>query len=570
MARSKRSHAILQFGLFFGILLFVNILANTFYTHLDLTEEQRFTLSKPTKNLLNGLGDRVYIQVLFGGDMPVNYKRLQTATREILDDFRAQSGWIDYQFENPLDGADQIVRDRQEALKQEGLLPSMLPSVGDAGERSQQLVYPFAIVHHGSKKVYVNLYENDNPVVLANDEGLINNCVSKLEYKFADAIKKIMLNRRGVILFTAGQGELKPLQTKDLERSLNRFYDTGRLILDSVIQIDPKQCDLLIVAKPLVEFSEKNKFKIDQYIMQGGRVIWMLDRMNADLDSLQRAPRFVSIPAPFNLDDLLFKYGARINTDAVADLECTQIPLNTGPLGNAPQFKLFPWYFYPAVQPAGNHPVVKNMDRVELRFCSSIDTIRTKTAVKKTPLLVSSQYSRLQLTPVEMDLNTPRYQPDPSKFNNGKKTVGLLLEGTFPSAYETRVSAEMLAGLQQSGIEFRNQSQPTRMAVISDGDIAANFVRDYDKKEWLPLGYNRFEKTTYANKEFMLNLIEYLIDPNGVIEARNKEVRLRLLDTVRAKNEKPFWRGLNIGLPLVFLGIFGFVFMRFRKKKYAL
>jgi ABC-2 type transport system permease protein len=569
MARSKRSLALLQFGLLFGILLFANILANSFHAHLDLTEEQRFTLSQPTRTLLNGLKDRIYIKVLFSGDMPANYKRLQGATREILDDFRAQSGWIDYEFENPLEGEDQVVRDRQDALKQEGLMPSMLPSVGEAGERSQQLVYPYAIVNFGNKKVYVNLYENDNPIVLANDEGLINNCVSKLEYKFADAIKKVSLTRRGVILFTAGQGELLPLQTKDLERSLNRYYDTGRIYLDSVIQIDPKQCDLLIVAKPLGQFAEKNKFKIDQYVMNGGRVIWLLDRMNADLDSLRSNLRFISIPLPFNLDDMLFKYGVRINTDLIADLECTQIPLNVGPLGNAPQYKLFPWYFFPAIQPFGQHPVVKNMDRVEMKNCSSIDTIRTKTAVKKTPILVSSKYSRLQLSPVEMDLNTPRYQPDPSKFNNGTKTAGVILEGIFPSAFESRVSAEMLASLQQLNIEYRSQSQPTRMAVISDGDFAANFVRDYEKKQWLPLGFNRFEETTYANKEAMINLVEYLIDPNGVIEARNKEVRLRLLDSVRARQEKGFWRGVNIGIPLAVLALFGFVFLRLRKRRYA-
>jgi ABC-2 type transport system permease protein len=240
-----------------------------------------------------------------------------------------------------------------------------------------------------------------------------------------------------------------------------------------------------------------------------------------------------------------------------------------GQIGNAPQFDVFPWYYHPAVLPTGRHPVVKNLDRVDLHFCSSIDTIRTKTPVNKTILLRSSRYSRLQFSPVDLNFEMLKYEADPAVFNKGPQNLGVLLEGVFPSNYENRVSEEMFAGLKQAGIEFRNASVPTRMIVISDGDVAANFVRDREKQEWFPLGYNNFENATYANKELILNAIEYLVDASGVIEARSKEVKLRLLDTVRAQDEQTQWQVINLGLPLVFLGLFGVVFFWRRKRRYA-
>ena len=556
----------MQFGLFCGILLFVNILANTFYTHLDLTEEKRFTLTRPTREMLKGLKDRIYIQVLLEGEFPAGFKRLQTATREMLDDFRSVSGYVDYQFEDPGKGTLEEVNDRRKALADQGIIPVNL-RVAEQGQRSQQLIYPVAVVHYANRRIPVKLLENESPTL--NPEVVINNSVTLLEYKLANAIKKILTPQRPSILFTNGHGELDDAQTADLERGLNQFYNTDRIALDSVVQLKPADCALLVVAKPRRGFSERDKFKIDQYVMQGGRVLWLLDRLNADLDSMRHASRFVPTDYPLNLEDMLFKYGARIQPDLILDLECSKIPLATGQMGNAPQMELFPWYYHPTVLPDGNHPIVKNLDRVELRFCSSIDTIRTKTVVKKTRLLTSSRYSRLQFSPIDLNFDILKYDPDPAKFDKGMQTVGLLLEGIFPSNYENRVSQEMLAGLQQLGMSFKAESTPTRMLVISDGDVAANFVRDAAKKEWLPLGYNRFENATYANKELMLNAIEYLIDPSGVIEARTKEVKLRLLDTVKARKEATLWRSVNIVTPLVFLGIFGWFFNWRRKRRYA-
>jgi gliding-associated putative ABC transporter substrate-binding component GldG len=566
MARSRRIQDILQFALFCGIVFFVNILANAFYTHLDLTEEKRFTLTKPTRELLKSLDDRVYVQVLLEGDFPAGFKRLQTATREMLDDFRGVSGYIDYAFSDPNQGSVEEINERRKALAEDGIVPVNL-RVAEQGETSQKIIYPVAIFSFGERRIPVKLLENESPSL--SPDQVINNSVSLLEYKFANAVKKLRTPTKPIILFTRGHGELEPLQTADLERGLRQFYETDRITLDSVTQLKPDECALLIVAKPRFNFPEKDKFKIDQYIMQGGKVLWLIDRLNADLDSMRFTGQFIPQDYPLNLEDMLFKYGARIQPDLILDLECTKIPLRVGQLGNAPQFDLFDWFYHPAVLPAGKHPVVKNLDRVELKFCSSIDTIRTKTPVAKTALLTSSRYSRLQFSPVNLNFEILRYQPDPEKFNKGMQTVGVLLEGVFPSNYENRVSEDMMAGLRQLGMAYRSASVPNRMIVISDGDVAANVIRDPAQESWFPLGFNRFENKTYANRELMLNAVEYLIEANGVIEARSKEVKLRLLDNIKAKEEKTYWQLLNIAVPLLFLGLFGWLFHWFRKRKYA-
>lgn len=523
-------------------------------------------MTQPTRDMLHGLKDRIYIQILLDGSFPAGFKRLQTATRELLDDFRSESAYIDYQFEDPSEGTIEEVNERRKSLAADGIVPINL-RVADQGESSQKIVYPIAIIHYGSRKLPVRLLENESASL--SPELVINNSVSLLEYKFANGIKKILASARPVILYTDGHGELSSLQTKDLDRSLHQYYDTDRIFLDSVVRINPEDCALMIVAKPRTLFSEKDKFKLDQYVMNGGRVLWLIDRLGVDLDSMGVTGRYVPVDYPLGLEDMLFKYGVRIQPDLVLDMECTKIPLRVGEMGNAPQLQLFNWYYHVAAQSRSKHPIVKNLDRVELDFCSSIDTIRTKTTVNKTVLLTSSRYSRLNFSPVDLNFEILKYDPDPSKFDKGPQNLAVLLEGVFPSNFENRVSVEMLEGLKKLGLEFKAQSTPTRMLVVSDGGVAANHIRDVAQKQWLPLGLNRYENVTYANKDFMLNAIEYLIDPKGVIGARTKEVKLRLLDTVRAKSGMNFWRVLNIGVPLLMLAIFGLIFMWLRKRRYA-
>jgi len=563
---NNKKKSIINFALTTFILAMVYIVGNLLFTKIDLTEEKRYTLSAPTKKILAEQKDVIYARVLLEGEFPAGFKRLQKATKEMLNAFRDVNSNIQYKFENIDVGTVQEKNGIRKELAKSGIVPVNL-RVKEGDETSEKLIYPYIIFHFGDRTVAVNLLENETPGM--PPEVVLNNSVGLLEYKFASAIEKLKYKDKPIIIFTEGHGELAPIETADLERNLSAYYELGRLNLDSVVEIK-NTVNLLIIAKPRMSFTEQQKFKIDQYVMNGGKIMWLIDKLNADLDSMQGAANSIlPVDYPLNIDDQLFKYGARIQPNLVLDLECTRIPLRVGQMGSAAQFDLFPWYYYPIAQPSINHPITKNLDRISLQFPSSIDTIKTKTPVKKSVLIASSKYSRLQYTPTDINFEILRYQPDPSKFDKPNLTMGLLLEGEFPSLYENRVTSEMMEGLNKLGLKYKDVSSPTKMIVVSDGDIARNLVgKDGTVK---PLGLNKFENKVFsANKDFLLNSIEYMLDSKGIIEARTRDVKLRMLDTVRTKNEKVKWQLINLGLPLVLLFAFGYIYNRLRKRRFGI
>lgn len=571
--KNKKNQALTQFALLASILIFANILANarfgdfSLYHYLDLTEENRFTLTAATKRMLAKTDDIVYVNVLLEGSFPAGFKRLQTATRELLEDFRSETGYIEFNFEDPGLGSAEKINARREQLAKDGIIPVNLRVKSKDGT-SEQLIYPYAIFHYKDRSIPVNLLENEVPGI--PKEVILNSSISLLEYKFANAIQKLRNTVKPNVLFLTGHGELNELETADLEKTLRQFYEVGRIQLDSVVSIG-KDAGVLVVAKPRTAFSEKDNFKIDQYVMNGGRVLWMLDPLRIDLDSLRNRKEYMPTEYPLNLDDLLFAYGARIQPNLVLDMQCTRIPLATGFVGNAPQFDYFRYPYHVVITPASVHPVVKNIGPINLFYPATIDTtVVPRIPVKRTVLLQSSPNSRYQFLPITMDFEFLRYDLDASKFDKGPQPVGLLMEGSFGSPYENRVSPEMASAMEDLGQPFRASSQPTRMMVISDGDLARNGIKIKDNTARpTPLGFNDFENYQFANKEFLSNAIEYLMDDNGIIEARGKEVKLRLLDTVKAEEEKGMWQFLNIALPLLFLGLFGWFYNWRRTKRFA-
>ena len=586
----KRAQSFARLGAFLALIVFVNILGNMAHGRLDLTEENRFTLSEPTVDLLKQLDEPVFVQVLLEGEFPAGFKHLQRSTREMLDDFRNEASSfqgrgkglslgqrikaffnflgndvnLEYEFVDPNLGSVEEINQRREQLAKDGIVPTIF-RLKDVEGTEEKLIYPYAIFNYKGRSVPVNLLENQPGL---NQDEKINQSVTLLEYKFANAIQKLLLERKRVIAFTTGHGELEELQTKDLSNTLRTYYDVGRFHLDSNYQV-PSQIDLLIVAKPRGPFSDRDKFKLDQYVMNGGKILWLIDRLDAELDSLAVRDPFVPTDYPTNLEDLLFKYGARVEPNLVLDLQCSSIPQVIGMQGGNPQIELFPWFYHPVVTPRSDHPIVKGLDQINLFFPSRIDTIRTKTEVDKTILLTTSEYSREQYSPVRLTFDILRYEPDPAQFKKPFLPVAVLLEGQFPSLYENRVTDEMLEGLRQLGMEYKTVSEPTGILVVSDGDIAANFITNPETRGVMPLGYNRYERRQYANKDFLINSIEYLLDEGGVIEARGKDIKLRLLDTVRAQSQKTLWQLLNIGTPLLFLALFGWGFNYYRKNRFA-
>lgn len=563
--KSNKIQALIQLLLFGGILLFVNILGSYLYTSFDLTEDKRFTLTKATTNLLGTIDDPVTVRVLLTGKFSKGFKRLQRATEEMLGDFNGQNGYIEYIFEDPFSGTTEEVQARQQDMAKDGIIPTRLKDK-EIDESSEQYIYPWVIIYYKNRSRSINLLENQTPG--ANPEVVINNSISLLEYKLADAIQKIKSEKRPVIAFTSGHGELIPEQTASLEKELNKYAFTGRIVLDSTIEIS-QEVGVVVVAKPTSAFSEKDKFKIDQYVMNGGKLLWLIDRMDITLDSLRGKPFYIPMDYPLNLEDILFRYGVKIEPNLVLDMEASRIPLVVGEAGGKAQTELFPWYYHPLVASRSDHPVVKSLDRVNMYFPSGLDTtVTTPTPVKKTVLLQSSSYTRTQFNPVRVNTQIARYKPDETKFNKPSQPLAVLIEGSFTSLYRNRVPSEMEAGLKNIGLSYKEQSVPTQMIVVSDGDVARNnIIPSTGAVE--PLGYNRFERYTFANTLFLTNAIDYLLDNEGVIEARGREVKLRLLDKVRAKNEKTSWQIFNLVYPLLFLGLFGLLFRFIRKKRFA-
>jgi len=563
---AAESRKVITTGLLIsGILILSYVVSQWVYTSLDATEERRYTLAPATKTLLKSLDDRIYIKVLLDGRFPAGFKRLQESTEDMLRRFSQVSPEIEYNFENPNEGTIEEVNERRQQLSESGLVPTKL-RISDAAGASAQYIYPFAVINYGTRSIPVNLLQDDIPG--ADKEVILNNSIGLLEYKLADGIQKIKRQTREIVAFTSGQGELTRLQTASFEKDLSNAYAVNRIDLDSTVQI-PKDIKVLIVAKPTEEFSEAHLFMLDQYIMNGGHVIFLVDPLVVSLDSISQNRNYIPPPYYLGLDPLLFKLGARINPNLVLDLQCTRIPMVVGMQGDKPQTELFPWYYHPLISSTSDHPITKGLDRIQLEFPGSIDTIQTATSIKKTILLTSSEYSRIQLTPVRLNFEILREEPDPKLFNKGPQPFAVMLEGAFQSMYQNRLSPEQLDVLKRAGLSYKASGDSAKVMVVTDGDIIKNLVNS-SSGEIAPLGFNKYENTSFTgNRDFLLNAIEYMLDQSGVLEARSKDIKLRLLNAVKAREEGMKWQLINILGPLALVFLIGLVYQVMRKRKFA-
>lgn len=560
--------SILNLVLVIGIAIGLNVIGNHFYGYLDLTEEKRYTLTQPTQNLLKNLDDVVYVNVLLEGEFPAGFKRLQKATREILDDFRSISGYIDYEFEDPIP-ANLSIEEKNARIKQlrnDGLRARNL-NIKDGKEQRQLRFYPYAVLNYKGRSIPIDLVGENIPGLSSQE--VLNNNVSLLEYRLTNAIQKLQTSRKPVIAFTSSHGELPVANTQDFKNELSAFYDIGHLILDSLVQINAG-ISVIIVAKPRTAFSEKDKFKIDQYVMNGGKIIWLLDALNVNLDSIGQKGAYAPYPYAentFNLEDLLFKYGARLNSTLAMDLQSTRIPQVIDERGST---QLFPWPYHLVSIPNQEHPVTRSLGPVNLLFANTIDTaIRTKIPIKKHVLLATSERSKAQYFPMRLSFEVLKTKPDLATYNKKGQPLAVLLEGEFSSLYENRPKGDFLKVYNQLGFDYKTVSEPTKMLIVADGDIISNYA-DAAQGRYLPLGVNRFEpKINFSNKDFLINAIEYMVDDNGVIAARSKEVKLRLLNETKAEEETTKWQIINIMLPLLLLLLFGVGYNYWRRWRYA-
>ncbi len=550
-------------------LVAVNYLASLVHYRIDLTAEKRFTLSPATKKLLKGLNDQVTIDVLLAGDLPADFRNLRNQAEELLGEFREITrSNIQLRFARPGEGMED---DEKQALLRWldslGIHPTNVRVQIKAGEsQSESLVYPAALVSYQGKMVPVDLLQGQD---LSGGLNTLNTAAALLEYKFAAAIQKATQREPAIVGYLVGNGQPLSYNVYDLiEHVLKPNYGFGFVPIDSVPVI-PLDFDALIMVKPTTRFTDQQKLKLDQYVMHGGKLIWMIDNLYAEMDSLMRTQSdFVAFDRGLNLEDQLFRYGARINADLLQDLECDKLPLAVGNFGDQPQMQLVPWPYFPLLSSYNDHPIAKNLNRVLSVFPNSVDTVEAA-GIRKTILLASSANSRTLSTPAIVSLNSVRTEEDISTFNKHHIPVAVLLEGKFSSLYANRISAadaDTLANHYHQPF-LPAAAQENKMIVIADADIAANVVTQNDGP--LAMGTNQFTKIQYANREFLLNCIEYLTNPSDILSTRSKTLTLRLLDPAKVDKQKTNWQVLNTGLPVLLILIFAFIYQFIRNKKYA-
>jgi gliding-associated putative ABC transporter substrate-binding component GldG len=532
-------------------LLIINICTQSIYKRIDVTEDHRFTLSETSKNIISKVNEPLFITVYLEGDFPSEFKRLQLETRQHLEELTAENALIKFKFEIP----DQ----QQDALIKRGMMPSKL-TVEEAGKFSEAIIFPWAEISYGKKLSIVSLLPT--AIVSSQDEQL-QKAIENLEFSFSNAINSITQTAQKKVAVISGNGELEDIYLYSFLSEVAKKYRLGKITLDSV-STNPQETlkkmsafDLAIIAKPTQKFTAKEKFTLDQFITNGGKTLWMIDNVQADLDSLFTNGKMLAYPRDLNLTNLLFTYGVRINTTLIKDLYAAEIPLATGIIGNQPQFQNLEWLYHPLVRGNPNHAITKNISPVRLQFANSIDTLKNN--IKKTPLLVSSLLTRKIGTPNFIELASISDRVLESDYQSGKQLFAVLLEGDFNSAYKNRIKPFQTK-------RYKEQATNNKMILVADGDIVKNQIL---KEQPVDLNKDKWTHQQFGNKDFLLNAVDYLLDDSGIIQLRNKTLQIKLLDKQKAFKERLFWQFLNVVLPLMILLVFGIVFKILRNRKYA-
>jgi gliding-associated putative ABC transporter substrate-binding component GldG len=587
---STKINAFLGLAVLIAGLILINVLAENIYKRFDLTKEKRFTLSESTQELAEKVDDVLYVQVFLDGEFPKEYKRLRNATRDMLDEFRnATNGNLEYKFENIL--GDKEKKEKEDILRelsQKGLLITR-PEIGDDEAISDRYIVPSALVYYRNQEYALNLLQVDFGQSL---EMNINNSIEKLEYEIGNVMRQCVKVDKVKLAFLVGHEELEFMEVADITKDLETFYHVDRLninimdtacvapylskILDDTARSGEifftglmktlNSYDALIVAKPRLNFLDQELFLLDQYVMNGGNIIWLVETLNAEMDSVAKYGNIMTADYNLNLDAMLFRYGVRVNPTLIQDLQSHQIPVVSRSAGNRPMMK--DWFFYPIFEPQAGHPITNNVQPIWSKFAASIDTLPNKN-LKKTILLRSSSESRVANNPVNISLHAIDLPRDPKNFQKPNQIAGVLVEGTFKSVFAHRPAVR-----NEIPIPYKNEVKNGQMIVLSDGDLIANAYK-VETKEIFPLGFDpkaskyKGKQVQFANSNFFLNCVDYLCDESNLIEVRNKKIEMRLLNKVKIKEEKLKWQTINMVLPIVLIILFGLINGVIRRRKYT-
>lgn len=558
--KENKSKALKQLGIVFLAIIVINLISNFFFKRFDLTQDKRYTLSETTLNIIESVDSPLYIEVYLEGNFPPEFKRLQNETKQLLEEFTAYNSNIIFNFKNPIEKEETRVEKMKEFYAK-GMQPLSI-TVEDKGKQSQEVVFPWAQATYGDKFTKVALLKN---LMGASTEQKVISSVQHLEFGFAEAINKISKEKQKKIAVIKGNGELIEPFMADFLRTVKESYYIGPFTLDSVAKQPTqtlealKKYDLAVIAKPTEAFTEEEKQVLDQFIMNGGKTLWLVDAVSADMDSLyNETGTILAAQRELNLTDMFFKYGIRINPLLVKDEYATPIKLATGNQGSETQMQEYSWKFSPFVYPTSTNPIVKNMEGIKFEFASPIEIL--KNDIKKTVLLSSSEYSKTVGTPSPISLDMVTEETTPEEYEGkGLLPVAVLMEGKFKSMYQNRV-------LPFKDNSFQATGKDNKMIVISDGDVIKNQL---DKGVPLELGFDKWTNQLYGNKEFLMNCVNYLLDDNGLINIRSKDVDLPLLNKEEVYKNYTMAQMVTVGLPIVILAIFGFLFTFLRKIKYS-
>ena len=546
----SRNKSYLRVILVLIVLVAVNVVGSYAYKRFDLTHDKRYTLSTETIRLVEQIEKPVFIKVYLQGSFPAEFKRLQIETNQFLEELQEINDLVQFRFIDPLSSSKDLIK--------KGLQPSRL-TVEEDGKVSEAVIFPWAVITYGDAEANIPLLVN---AIAPSQEQQLQNSIENLEYEFANAIHKISEEKTKTIAVLKGNGQPDDIYLYSFLKSLSDYYKLAEFTLDSVSDRPVKTLrelsnyDMSVIVKPSESFTEKEKFVLDQYIMQGGKTLWLLDNVNAEMDSLMLTGQSLAFNRDLNLTDMLFSYGLRINFNVTKDLYSGSIRLAAGSTGNQVQYKNFGWHYFPLIFADNSHSISKNIDPVLLKFPSSLDTL--KNSIKKTILLQSSPLSKVIGTPSTISLNEVAIEVDKNEFKDAETNFGALLEGSFSSAYANRIRPFDIENYSKSGRE-------NKMIIISDGDIAINEVL---RGEPLPLDKDKWTNQQFGNVEFLMNSVHYLLDDNGLLQLRSKSLQIQFLDKEKAFEERTFWQLLNLGLPLLLLFGFGLIFNFMRKRRY--
>ncbi len=564
MSRNIKSKILWQTILLLAFIVVINIISSGWFFRIDLTSEKRYSLSDNTKSLIAGLDETLHIKVYLEGDLNVGFKRLSQATYEMLNEIRVYGGRnIQYSFIDPLQGTSKEKKKIKEEFNNFNLNAQPVYEQTEDGRNTQSFVFPYAIIEYNGELLPIHLLENIKG--FSGPENL-NKSIESLEYKITDAIRRLTSSEKPKIAFLEGHGELDELDVLDITDHLSKYYQVERGVLGS----DPNILDSyrsVIIAKPQKKFSESDKFIIDQYLMNGGTVLWLVDAVNITVDSLRNHEETLGLISDLNIEDQLFKYGVRINPVLVQDLQAGMIPVSVSTHNQQSKIVPAPWLFNPLLIPQPDHSISRNMNVVQGEFVSTIDTVNTGLKIKRSVLLRTSRYTKTDQVPVFISLRFVNEKPNQKAFNQSFLPVAIIEEGIFPSVYTNRMIPEKFS---HSINKIKTESKPTKMMVVADGDLIKNKIRfKSTNPQILPLGYDEMTKQNFGNKDFILNTVNYLCDDEGWMDLRARTYTLRLLDKNKLSNEAFLWKMINLIVPICMILLLGIIVSIYRKFKYS-